>query len=121
MARAAHSKRTVVRFRVNETGVKALRGGDHGETVVNKRGKYVGRVTSCTLVEGVQVGMALVDQRYAEPGSQLAVYPAASGKGPAVKPPAGLAAGDSVILPVWATVLTRFPEKEGRMLVESGD
>jgi len=121
MARAARSKRTVVRFRVNETGVKALRGGDHGETVVNKRGKYVGRVTSCTLVEGVQVGMALVDQRYAEPGTQLAAYPAASGKGPAIKPPAGLAAGDSVILPVWATVLPRFPEEEeeGRMIVES--
>jgi glycine hydroxymethyltransferase len=121
MARAARSQRTVVRFQVNETGVKALRGGDHGETVVNRRGRYIGQVTSCTLVEGLQVGLALVDRRYSEPGTQFAVYPAASGKGPAVKPPADLAAGDSVVLPVWATVLTRFPEKEGPTFVESGD
>jgi len=113
MARAARSKRELVRFQVNQTGVKALRGGDHGETVVNKRGKYVGRVTSCTLVEGVQVGLALVDRRYAEPDTQLAVYPSASGKGPTVKPPADLAAGDAVVLPVWVTVLPRFPEREG--------
>ena len=112
MARAARSKRELVRFQMNQTGVKALRGGDHGETVVNKRGKYVGRVTSCTLVEGVQVGLALVDRRYAEPDTQLAVYPSASGKGPTVKPPADLAAGDAVVLPVWVTVLPRFPERE---------
>jgi len=121
MARAARSKREMVRFQVNETGVKALRGGDHGETVVNRRGRYIGQVTSCTLVEGLQVGLALVDHRYSDPGTQLAVYPAASGKGPAVKPPADLTAGDSVVLPVWATVLTRFPEKEGPTFMESGD
>jgi glycine hydroxymethyltransferase len=121
MARAAQSKRVVVRFQVNESGVKALRGGEHGETVVNKRGSYVGRVTSCTLVEGLQVGLALVDRRYAEPGTPLAIYPAASGKGPAVKPPADLADGDAVVLPIWATVLPRFPEKDRRMPAESGD
>ena len=121
MARAARSRRELVRFQVNETGVKALRGGDHGETVVNKRGKYVGRVTSCTLAGGIQVGLALVDRRYAEPGTQLVVYPAASGKGPAVKPPADLTEGDSAVLPIWATVLPRFPERESRMVMESGD
>jgi len=119
--RAARSKRELVRFRVNETGVKALRGGDGGETVVNKRGKYVGRVTSCTLVEGAQVGLALVDRRYAEPDTQLAIYPSSGGKGPAIKSPADLTAGDSAVLPVWATVLPRFPEREGQMFVESGD
>ena len=81
----------------------------------------IGTVTSCTLVEGAQVGLALVDRRYAEPDTQLAIYPAASGKGPAAKTPADLASGDSVVLPLWATVLTRFPEKEGQMPVESGD
>jgi glycine hydroxymethyltransferase len=121
MARAARSQRELVRFQVNETGVRALRGGDHGETVVNRRGKYVGRVTSCTLVAGVQVGLALVERRYAEPGTQLAVYPAASGKGPTVKPPAELSEGDSAVLPVWATVLPRFPEREVRMTAARGD
>ena len=123
MERAARSKRTLVRFQVDETGVRALRGGEHGETVVNKRGKYVGRVTSCTLVGGHQVGLALVDRRYAEPGTPLAIYPAATGKGPTLKAPADLSDGDSTVLPVWATVLPRFPEKEGRgrLFAESGD
>jgi hypothetical protein len=67
------------------------------------------------------VGLALVEQRYAEPGTALAIYPAASGRGPTVKAPADLASGDSSLLPLWATVLPRFPEKEGRMIVESGD
>jgi hypothetical protein len=51
----------------------------------------------------------------------LAIYPAASGKGPTVKAPADLGSGDSTVLPVWATVLPRFPEKEGQMPIESGD
>jgi glycine hydroxymethyltransferase len=121
MERAALSNRVLVRFQVNETGVRALRGGEHGEAVVNKRGNYIGRVTSATLVGGFQVGLALVDQRYAEPDTSLAIYPAASGRGPTVKAPDDLAEGDSAVLPVWATVLPRFPEREGRMVVESGD
>ena len=121
MERAARSDRVLVRFQVNETGVRALRGGDHGETVVNKRGKYVGRVTSCTLVGGQQVGLALVEQRYTEPDTPLAIYPTASGKGPTVKAPADLESGDSAVLPVWATVLSRFPEKEVQMILEGGD
>jgi glycine hydroxymethyltransferase len=118
---SARSDRILVRFRVDETGVRALRGGEHGETVVNKRGNYIGRVTSATLVGGFQLGLALVDRRYAEPGTPLAIYPAASGKGPTVKVPADLTEGDSALLPVWATVLPRFPEREGQMLMESGD
>ncbi|MFZ5918939.1 MAG: glycine cleavage system aminomethyltransferase GcvT [Chloroflexota bacterium] len=118
MARAAQSWRTLVRFQVDETGVRALRGG---EAVVNKRGHYVGRVTSCTLVGGMQVGLALVDRRYAEPGTSLAVYPAVGGKGPSIKAPADLADGDSTVLPLWVTVLPRFPEKRGRLPVESSD
>jgi glycine hydroxymethyltransferase len=121
MARDARSKREIVRFQVDETGVRALRGGDDGETVVNRRGKYIGRVTSCTLVEGIQIGLALVKDRYTEPGTQLAIYPAATGKGPTLKPPSELDKGDSVVLPVRATVLPRFPEREGQMPIESGD
>jgi glycine hydroxymethyltransferase len=121
MERAARSKRALVRFQVDQTGVRALRGGEHGESVVNKRGKYVGRVTSCTLVGGFQIGLALVDRRYGEPDTPLAVYPAPSGRGPAVKAPADLSQGDSAVLPVWVTVLPRFPEREGPVMAESGD
>ena len=109
MKRAATSDRLLVRFRVNERGVRALRGGDEGEAVVSKRGRYAGRVTSCTLAGDAQLGLALVDRRHAQPGTALAIYPSVGGRGPSAKPPADLGAGDSVVLPVWATVLSRFP------------
>jgi glycine cleavage system T protein len=107
---AAQRSREVIRFRLNETGARALRGG---ETVVNKRGQYIGRVTSCTLVGATQIGMAIVDRRYTEPGTAIAVYPTPAGRrGPSTKSPAELEQGDNVVLPEWATVLTRFPQDE---------
>ncbi|MCD6553331.1 MAG: glycine cleavage system aminomethyltransferase GcvT [Anaerolineae bacterium] len=108
---AAQRSREVIRFRLNETGARALRGG---ETVVNRRGQYIGRVTSCTLIGATQMGMALVDRRYTEPGSAIAIYPAPPRRRrPSAKPPAELEPGDKVVLPEWATILTRFPEEEG--------
>jgi glycine hydroxymethyltransferase len=106
---AAQRTREIVRFRLEEAGVRALRGG---EAVVNGRGAYIGRVTSCTLVEGVQVGLALVERSAAAPGLALAIYPAATGHGPAIKPPADLSPGDRVILPVRAMVRPRFRERD---------
>ncbi|NPV06989.1 MAG: glycine cleavage system aminomethyltransferase GcvT [Anaerolineae bacterium] len=112
MARAAASTRQLVRFQVDEPGQRALRGGDQGEPVVNRRGMYIGRVTSAALVGGTQVGMALVDRRYATVGTPLAIFPGAA-RG-AAKAPADLAQGDSVVLPIDATVVTRFPARERR-------
>ena len=107
---AAKRSREVIRFRLNETGARALRGG---EAVVNKRGQYIGRVTSCTLVGATQIGMAIVDRRYTEPGTDIAIYPTPPGRrGPSTKSPAELEQGDNVVLPEWATVLTRFPQEE---------
>jgi len=107
---AARQSREVIRFRLNESGARALRGG---ETVVNRRGQYIGRVTSCTLIGATQMGMALVDRRYTEPGTAIAIYPTPAGRrGPSAKLPAELERGDKVVLPEWATILTRFPEEE---------
>ncbi|MDY7040686.1 MAG: glycine cleavage system aminomethyltransferase GcvT, partial [Chloroflexota bacterium] len=109
---SAQRSREVIRFRLNETGARALRGG---ESVVNRRGQYIGRVTSCTLVGATQIGMAIVDRRYTEPGTTIAIYPTPTGRrGPSGKPPADLDQGDKVMLPEWATILTRFPEEEER-------
>lgn len=105
----AKKKMAVVRFRVNETGVRALRGGD---AVVNKRGQYIGRVTSCTLVGRRQVGLAFVEQRYNEPETEIGVFPSAHGEEAAGKALKDLSSGDRVPLCVWATVLTRFPDKD---------
>ena len=108
LASEAQKKRFLVRFRVNEAGVRALRGGD---PVVNKRGQYIGRVTSCTLVGSRQIGLALVDKRYNEPGSELGVFPASHGDEAAIKALKDLVSGDKVPLCGWATVLRRFPDK----------
>ena len=99
----------VVRFRVNESGERALRAGD---PVVNKRGQYIGRVTSCTLVGSRQVGLAHVGKRYIQPETDIAILPVPHGKGHSAKPVKDLTEGDRVPLLVWATILTRFPEDE---------
>jgi len=102
-------KMEVVRFRVNEKGVRALRTGD---PVVNRRGQYIGRVTSCTLVGSRQIGMAYVEKRYNEPGTAIGIFPLPHGKVGAAKAIKDLARGDRVPLHIWATVLTRFPEDD---------
>ncbi len=106
----------VVRFRVNETGVRALRSGD---PVVNKRGQYIGRVTSCTLVGSHQLGLAHVETPYSEPGTEIAIFPLPHGKERSPKPIADLASGDRVPLHVSATVLSRFPEDKEKVLWRS--
>jgi glycine cleavage system T protein len=107
----------VVRFRVNETGVRALRGGD---PVVNKRGQYIGRVTSCTLVGSHQIGLAYVEKRYNEAGTAIGIFPLPHGKKGPEKAIEDLAQGDKVPLHIWATVLARFPEDEERAIWSVG-
>jgi glycine hydroxymethyltransferase len=121
MERVARSDRILVRFQATEKGLDALRGGAHGERVASSQGAPIGRVTSCTSVHGVQIGMALVDKRYAEPGTRLAIYPVACGYGPTAKPLADLVQGDSAVPPIPVIVLPRFPETENRMGMESVD
>jgi glycine hydroxymethyltransferase len=107
----------VVRFRVNEAGVRALRTGD---PVVNRRGQYIGRVTSCTLVGDRQIGMAYVEKRYNEPGAEIGVFPLPHGKEEPAKLIKDLSSGDRVPLHIWATVLTRFPEVEEKAIWKFG-
>lgn len=111
MERATTSTRQLVRFKVNETGQRALRGGEHGEPVLNGRGAYIGQVTSAALAEGVQVGLAMVDKRFTAPGTAIYMLPA-SGRHSA-KAPADMGLGDSVTMPIAATVLRRFPGRGG--------
>lgn len=94
----------VVRFGVAERGARALRGG---EPVVNRRGRVVGRVTSCALIGEQQIGMALIESRYVDPGSELLIYPET--RHAVSKAPEAFAPGDTVALPVRAQVLPRFP------------
>jgi glycine cleavage system aminomethyltransferase T len=101
------SERRVVRFQVTERGAHALRGG---EPIVSKRGKVTGSVTSCALVGDRQIGMALVDARYAEAGTELWIYPPA--RNVVSKPPEDMRLGEAVALPIGGLVLPRFPSRQ---------
>jgi glycine hydroxymethyltransferase len=103
------TKRQIVRFGITQTGARAIRGGEHGEPVANKRGKIIGTVTSCTLVGDRQIGLALVEDRYTETETELFIYPQV--RGAACKAPEEFSVGDTTVLPVPAVVLTRFPPR----------
>jgi glycine hydroxymethyltransferase len=80
--------------------------------VVNKRGKYIGVVTSCAIdSQGYLLGLAYVDERYNREGEQIGIF-SLPGKVPPCKDMGELSAGDKVLLHDEATVLTRFPEDE---------
>jgi len=94
---------------MNEKGVRMAKLGD---PVVDKRGKYIGRVTSCALdSEGFQIGLAYVDRKYNREGTQIGIIPLPHGKVPPTKSMEELSLGDKMLLQEWATVLTRFPER----------
>ncbi|MCL5025894.1 MAG: serine hydroxymethyltransferase [Chloroflexi bacterium] len=96
----------IVRFRVGATGVRMARQGD---PVVNSRGVYIGTVTSSVAVGGVQVGMAYVDRKYAEPGTRIAIFPVSGQAGEReIADPAALSPGRRAMLPLDATVIERF-------------
>ncbi|HEY74907.1 MAG TPA: glycine cleavage system aminomethyltransferase GcvT [Thermoflexia bacterium] len=114
LAREKDRRREVIRFRVNEKGVRIPHLGD---PVVNRKGQQIGHVTSCSIdVEGYLVGMAIVEKRYNVPETPIAVFPL-GGK----SLDEALLRGKRVALPVAATVLTRFPEREeGRPRMRMG-
>ena len=97
--------RQVIRFRVNDRGVRRPQSGD---PVANRKGQLIGHVTSCSIdAEGRLLGQALVDRRSSTPETPIAVFPL--GGQPLED---GLRRGSRVTLPVTATVLSRFPERD---------
>jgi glycine cleavage system T protein len=98
----------ICRFRMEQKGVPAIHLGD---PVVDRRGRHLGYVTSCSLdTEGYQLGLALISQRYHRPGSRIGIFPLPRRKGKPEKPKQDLQAGDKVLLHEWAVILERFPE-----------
>ncbi|RME30947.1 MAG: hypothetical protein D6793_12820, partial [Thermoflexia bacterium] len=100
LAREKGRDREVIRFRVAEKGVRRPQTGD---PVVNRRGQRIGHVTSCSIdAEGYLVGMAIVKRQYNVPGTEIAIFPLGG------KSLEEAAEADRAVLPVAATVLTRF-------------
>lgn len=105
----AQRDQTLVRFRMDEKGVRRA---EQGDPVLDRRGKVVGTVTSCAIdSEGYLLGQAIVAQNMAEVGTNLYIYQLGGGTRelrlpPAIKPGARLPMPDS------ATVLSRFPSRK---------
>ena len=96
----------IVRFQMNSRGIRMVR---PGSSVVNKRGEYIGVVTSCALgSSGFQVGMAYVNSKHSEAGTQIGIFTLPRGKAKSEKPKDQLELGDKVLLHDEATILTRF-------------
>jgi len=95
----------VVRFRVEEKGVRVPKQGD---AVTDSRGRVIGQVTSCAQdTEGFLVGLASVDKRYTDRGTELGIFPHPS-RGAWEKPYDQLEVGDRVTMHLEAEVISRF-------------
>jgi glycine cleavage system T protein len=102
----------VVRFRMNERGVRMPKTGD---PVISRKGQAIGYVTSAAVdVDGIILGLAYVNARYARPGEEIGIY--ALPAKPLIERPnkAELVPGDKVSVPDDATVLPRFPDAAER-------
>ncbi|NUM34631.1 MAG: glycine cleavage system aminomethyltransferase GcvT [Candidatus Brocadiae bacterium] len=103
------SKNTIVRFSLEETGIRAVR---PGAIVLNKRGQFIGSVTSCAFVGNIQVGMAYIDKRYAQVGNKLGIFIVNPGQKAKHKIINDLQQGDSFPMHESATIISRFPMRK---------
>lgn len=98
----------VIRFRMNEKGVRRA---ELGDPVLDWRGKVVGTVTSCAIdQDGYLLGQAVVSLAVSQPDTSVYIYQLGGGTR-SIKTPAVIKAGARLPMPDGATVLTRFPEK----------
>ena len=108
MMRDKERSRELIRFRVNQKGTRRP---NTSCPVVNKQGQVIGHVTSCSIdSEGCLLGLAIVDMRYNQPGTQIGVFVLPE-RPLAEKTKPELAPGDRVLLHIEATVLPRFLKK----------
>jgi len=102
---AQKRKMEVVRFRIEEKGVRVPKPGD---VVTESHGRVVGQVTSCAMdTEGYLVGQAYVDRRHAEVGTELNVFPRPA-RETWDKPYDEIEVGDRLVMHNEATVVSRF-------------
>ncbi len=106
LARYLHQERAVVRFRMNEKGVRRP---ENGDPILDRRGKVVGFVTSCAIdSEGYLLGQAIVPLEMKKEGTSLAIYQTGGGTR-SLSLPKAMTLGARLPSPDLATVLSRFP------------
>ena len=97
----------LIRWQVDKKGVRRPNPED---VIVNKNGVVIGNVTSCSIdADGRLIGLGLVQKKYTEPDSEIAVYLKKSGK-KAGKTADDAAVGDRLTVPIPARILPRFME-----------
>ena len=108
LAHEARRDAMVTRFRMDSKGVRPPQQGD---PVVDRRGRVIGVVTSCSIdSEGYQLGQAYLKSDYLEEGTPIAIF-TASARTKLSKPFGELTLGDKAPVPDPATVLSRFPKR----------
>ncbi len=106
MAREKARKGVVIRFRFVEQGMRMAHNGD---PVVDKKGKVIGWVSSCSLdSEGYLTGQAYLTLGAAVEGTPIFVYQGAPKD--ASLAPAAMTMKDKTTLPGAAVVVSRFPK-----------
>lgn len=101
--------RVIVRFMTEGKGLRLTRAGHI--VVEGKKGRYAGVVVSCTLVGRKEVGMALIDSKFAGEGSPLGIFTFSDSDGkPSGKNFSQMGKGDFLPVSKWAKILSRFPD-----------
>lgn len=99
--------RKVVRFRMDEKGVRRPETGD---PVMDRRGKIIGTVTSCAIdSEGYLLGLAIVPSSTTRK-DKLYIYQLGGGTRD-IRVPKAIKAGARMPMPDTASILTRFPRR----------
>lgn len=109
IAHEAKRDGVVVRFRMNEKGVRRP---EHGDPVLDRRGKVIGTVTSCAIdSDGYLLGQAFVPLSMSEPETAVYIYQLGGGSRQ-IRVPNAIKNGSRLPMPDAATVLTRFPSRK---------
>ncbi|MBP6806174.1 MAG: aminomethyltransferase family protein, partial [Chloroflexi bacterium] len=109
LAYEAKRDRVVTRFRMNEKGVRRPEGGD---PVLDKRGKVIGKVTSCAIdSDGYLLGQAVLPEAMSGADTAVFIYQLGGGQRP-IRVPDNVQTGARLPMPDAATVLTRFPSRK---------
>ena len=109
MAHEHERQSRLIRFRFDE---EQARMPIQGDVVVDRKGRVVGTVTSCSIdSEGQLTGLAYVENQYTKRGTRLGVFQVDNARW-AKKPLTSLKTGDRVQLHDDITVISRFLDKK---------
>ncbi len=104
LAREQTRKGVVARFTFVEQGMRMAHNGD---PVLDKRGRVIGWVSSCSLdSQSFLTGQAFVEMKSAEEGTPIFIFQGAPDKAGAA--PAEMKLGDKGLLPGEARIVSRF-------------